>query len=113
MLTYPDSQSLFAKPELAGQAGDRPVRGLGIGLSVDDELDGTSRKFVSAFHWQERIAVFQSPCLYYPRSNTVSAGEFADPVTTGLESSDNNADQLRNIPVSGALFAGKGTPRSI
>ena len=38
---------------------------------MDDELDGTSLEFVGVFHWQERISFFQSPCLYYPRGDSL------------------------------------------
>src|SRR5699024_8188531 len=71
VLAHPDSQGFFAQTELVRDAGDRPVRGVRIGLGVDDELDGTSLEFVGVFHWQERNSFFQSPCLYYPRGDSV------------------------------------------
>ncbi|GGC41993.1 hypothetical protein GCM10010974_25540 [Brevibacterium sediminis] len=70
MLTDPDSQGLFAQTELAGDTGDCPVRRLRIGLSMNDEFDGASLEFVGIFQWQERISLFQSPCLYYPRGDS-------------------------------------------
>src|SRR5699024_3943186 len=72
VLTHPDSQGFFAQPEFVRYAGDRSVRGVRIGLGMDDELDGTSLEFVGVFHWQERISFFQSPCLYYPRGDSPS-----------------------------------------
>src|SRR5699024_8910678 len=75
VLAHPDSQGFFAQTELVRDAGDRPVRGVRIGLGVDDELDGTSLEFVGVFHWQERNSFFQSPCLYYPRGDSARADE--------------------------------------
>ncbi|WP_406907674.1 hypothetical protein, partial [Brevibacterium luteolum] len=66
-----DSQGLFAKAEFVRDTGDGSVRGLRISLSMDDKLYGTSLKFVGVFHWQERISFFQSPCLYYPRGDSL------------------------------------------
>lgn len=71
MLSYPDSQGLFAQTELAGDTGDCPVRRLRIGLSMNDEFDGASLEFVGVFHWQERISFFQSLCLNYPRGDSL------------------------------------------
>jgi hypothetical protein len=71
VLAHPDSQGFFAQTELVRDTGDRSVRGVRIGLGMDDELDGTSLEFVGVFHWQERISFFQSPCLYYPRGDSV------------------------------------------
>src|SRR5699024_2097664 len=70
VLTHPDPQGLFAQPEFVRDAGDRTIRGVRIGLGMDDEFDGTSLEFVGVFHWQERISFFQSPCLYYPRGDS-------------------------------------------
>ena len=74
VLAYPDSRSFFAQTEFVRDAGDRSIRGVRIGLGMDDELDGTSLEFVSVFHWQERISFFQSPCLYYPRGDSGGYG---------------------------------------
>ncbi|MGP9587137.1 LysR substrate-binding domain-containing protein [Micrococcaceae sp. AOP34-BR2-30] len=41
---------------------------------MHNEFNGTSLEFVGVFHWHERISFFQSPCLYYPRSNSITAG---------------------------------------
>lgn len=69
-LRNPDSQGLFTQAEFVRDTGDRSVRGVGVGLGMDDELDGTSLEFVGVFHWQERISFFQSPCRYYPRGDS-------------------------------------------
>ena len=70
VLAHPDSQGLFTQAELVRDTGDRSVRGVRIGLGMDDERDGTSLEFVGVFPWQERISFFQSPCLYYPRGDS-------------------------------------------
>ena len=70
VLAHPDSQSLFTQTELVRDADDRPVRRLGISLSVDDEIDGTRPEVIGVFHWQESISISQSPRLYYPRGDS-------------------------------------------
>ena len=71
MLTLPHTQGFFAQAEFVRDTGDRSVRGVRIGLGMDDELDSTRLEFVGVFHWQERISFFQSPCLYYPRGDSL------------------------------------------
>src|SRR5699024_9698607 len=70
VLTLPHTQGFFAQAEFVRDTGDRSVRGVRIGLGMDDELDSTRLEFVGVFHWQERISFFQSPCLYYPRGDS-------------------------------------------
>ncbi len=35
------------------RGGRLPVRGVGVGLSMDHEFDGTSLELVGVFHWHE------------------------------------------------------------
>lgn len=68
VFAHPGSQCFLAQTKCVNHTDSRPVRGFGVELSNNDELDGTSLEFVGAFHWHEGTSFYQSTCLDYPRN---------------------------------------------